>query len=62
MMNGYCPREGYKVASPFSVLLRKSSLSYCPREGYKVASFEDILKFSTFNPGYCPREGYKVAS
>ena len=35
----YCPREGYKVASPCSSGERTlSGRGYCPREGYKVAS------------------------
>ena len=35
---GYCPREGYKVASVHLAHALESKDSYCPREGYKAAS------------------------
>ena len=37
---GYCPREGYKVASHWIRMRFEIQLCYCPREGYKVASYE----------------------
>ena len=35
---GYCPREGYKVASVAYSNSGSKVIRYCPREGYKVAS------------------------
>ena len=58
----YCPREGYKVASPVPGRSTLRLLSYCPREGYKVASSTKAVTSSKRFLRYCPREGYKVAS
>ena len=38
LCSGYCPREGYKVASCWLPRFVWVTGCYCPREGYKVAS------------------------
>ena len=43
---GYCPREGYKVASKEFNNTLSAYAGYCPREGYKVASRAmDVVDF-----------------
>ena len=58
---GYCPREGYKVASPASSFQAISINVTVPVRGIRLHQNNEFLE-AIDEWGYCPREGYKVAS